>query len=651
MKFHQLTIDNFLTLSHAQVDLADRGLQLIQGVNDDDSSATSNGAGKSSMVDAICWCLYGVTARDVKGDAVVNLGAKKDCRVSLMMSNGASIYCVTRYRKHKTGKNTLSVEMMTEPATPIDLSKGTDTETQKVVEKLIGCSYEVFMAAVYSGQEVMPDLPKMKDRDLKTLIEEAAGLQRIERAYELARERMNTDKAAQAALQGRVDGFKVAVARVEGSLAEVTERVATWEAGRTVRVAETNGHITSVSHDMDVACKDRDMLTPGMLAAAAANAKIEVALADHKKIEANAAAAESTVRRAELAIDTGSLKRLAEEVKRNEDLIANAATEVKKPCTECGTVLETMTAEDYVAHRAGHLETAQNKLETAKIVARTKMAELLALRETAKLARAAVPDVTALSKEHSANRLVGDAWNKLADVYTRTANDYAALRDQLALRTTEPNPNASALTLCQKQLKEQSDSLAAALTTLDAVTKNFAISTAVVKVFGPAGVRAQILDAVTPYLNSRTADYLSALSDGEIQATWTTLTRAASGDLKEKFSIDVNHSKGGDSFAALSGGEKRKVRLSTALALQDLVASRATQPLNLWIGDEVDDALDPAGLERLMTILERRARERGTVIVISHSDLKDWCDNVTTVRKTGLWNSTVEGSLVCSSPA
>jgi len=60
----------------------------------------------------------------------------------------------------------------------------------------------------------------------------------------------------------------------------------------------------------------------------------------------------------------------------------------------------------------------------------------------------------------------------------------------------------------------------------------------------------------------------------------------------------------------------------------------------------VDDALDQAGLERLMVIMERRARERGTVIMISHNTLSDWCDQITTVRKSG-GVSTVEGSL-CS---
>ena len=166
-----------------------------------------------------------------------------------------------------------------------------------------------------------------------------------------------------------------------------------------------------------------------------------------------------------------------------------------------------------------------------------------------------------------------------------------------------------------------------------------------VEVFGPAGVRAHILDTVTPFLNAKTAEYLTALSDGNLTATWTTLGKTAKGEIREKFNIEVNSVTAGDSFGSLSGGEKRKVRLACAMALQDLVASRATKPIDLFIGDEIDHALDPAGLERLMGVLEQKAKERGTVLVISHGDLTDWIRQVMVVTKSGGY-STVSGALV-----
>ena len=647
MKFHELNIQNFLTIKGANLNLADRGLQIIQGINEDDSSASSNGSGKSSIGDAISWCLYGVTAREVKGDAVVNLDAKKDCRVSMVMSNGATRYQVTRHRKHVTGKNSLVVEVMgTEPDVALtDLSRGTDTETQKVLEKIIGCSYEVFMAAVYSGQEVMPDLPKMKDRELKTLIEEAAGLQRIERAYEVSRERMNAHKTRAELLWRQMESATADKTRAEMVLSEVTDKHDTWVSLSGERTKESQALLDVAKTLESVAKEALAVLTPRKIAAKDRSIRNESALSEHKSLESAAVLIERNLRTAELAIDAGALKRLAAIVETHKAQIVNAAEEIKKPCTECGTVLVTMSVEDYIAHKTTHLETAVNKLETAKVAARAQMAKIVALRKEAADARALIPDVSALVSENIDSAKVIDEWTREDKEVQRLSKDTVAAQNQLAMRATEPNPHGSALILAQDGVAHAAGRIAAFVTTLAAAQIELTNSTAVVKVFGPAGVRAQILDSVTPFLNARTADYLSTLSDGEITAIWTTLTKSASGDLKEKFSIDVTHAKGGDSFIALSGGEKRKVRLATALALQDLVASRATQPLDLLMLDEVDDALDPAGLERLMTLLERKARERGTVVVISQSNLKDWCDEVTIVKKTKQWHSNVEGSL------
>lgn len=647
MKFNSLIIDNFLTIKHAELYLADRGLQLIQGVNADDSSASSNGAGKSSIVDAICWCLYGETAREVKGDAVVSRAAKKDCRVTLFISNGASRYAVTRHRKHSTEKNSLQVRTVGDKPGDhgTDLSKGTDSETQKLLEKIIGSSLEVFMAAVYSGQERMPDLPRMKDRELKTLIEEAAGLQRIEAAYALARERMNTVRNEQESAGTRLSTIRVNVERGRSTKITVQEKFDAFEAGRAGRVADVVALVEASRTEVkeleeDVARSKADYEQAERLIEEA-----DEALATHKGSEATAAAAEAAALRIERSIDAGLLKRLQSDVTAVQSKIDNAATEVLKSCSACGTELKSMSVEDFVAHQTVHLEGAKKKLADAIAAAKIKVGELNEAKAKAAALRLKVPDVSALSEERrSLSAIVEAQVSKLANLL-RLKSNLAFNISSLERLKVEVNPHAASLELVSKHIEDAIASEKLAWTSLEHLNSALTAAQGVVKVFGPAGVRAQILDTVTPFLNDRTSDYLSALSDGEITATWTTLTKSASGELKEKFSIDVTHAKGGESFAAISGGEKRKVRLACALALQDLVASRASQPIDLWIGDEIDDALDAAGLERLMSILDKKARERGTVLVISHSDLKDWCDEVTTVKKEGLWTSTVEGSL------
>lgn len=650
MKFLKLKIHNFLTIGDAtELSLDGKGLVLIQGINEDDTSATSNGVGKSSIVDALCWAIYGQTARDETGDAVVNNVAKKDCYVRLLVQDGATVYRITRYRKHKEFKNQTIVEATspTEDDTTgvwVDMSKGTEKETQEVINGIMGCSLDVFMAAIYAGQEAMPDLPKMTDKQLKLLIEEAAGVERLEDAYAKAREKWSGAKTLldkhvgeKSNLEIRLHSTKVAI---EGKKIEYAD----FEATRKGRHEGYVGNAATIKAQMaaifaEIKAADEPKVR-------AEHDKLDAQLADHAKVVAGErelagklATAQGTLTRAQAAAEASK-----REAARIKGVIDNAPDEMKKPCPECGKPHTEDELAEYCAVQKDRLVAQINraKLDVSAVEAAQRI--VVAVQKELDDYRAAMPDVSEVA---SAKRVLAATLSDIAGLKGRLQvlkKDHDRNIEMAGAALVDPNPYESAVEVLEKQalvLQTAIDSVTAAISTAQ---DKVALYESCVKVFGPAGVRAHILDSVTPFLNERTADYLSALSDGNISAVWSTLSTTAKGDLKEKFNIEVENEKGAKSFKGLSGGEKRKVRLATMLALQDLVASRAVKPIDLWIGDEIDDALDPAGLERLMGVLERKARERGTVLVVSHAELRDWIDNVVTVTKKG-GLSTIEGAL------
>ena len=105
MKINRLEIDAFMAVGEVTIDLDSKGLVLIQGENEDDSSQISNGAGKSSIADALLWCLYNETARGDTGDEIVNRSLKKGTRVLAQLVDGDRVYNVIRHRKHGVHKN------------------------------------------------------------------------------------------------------------------------------------------------------------------------------------------------------------------------------------------------------------------------------------------------------------------------------------------------------------------------------------------------------------------------------------------------------------------------------------------------------------------------------------------------------------------
>jgi DNA repair exonuclease SbcCD ATPase subunit len=651
MDFLKLRAVNFLTLGDSgDLTLKDRGLILIQGVNKDDTSTVSNGAGKSSIADALCWALFGTTARGESGDSIINEKAKKGTYVSAILQDGESIYEIRRHRKDKQFKNATTITLWN-PADQYHngavgerIEKGTEKEIQNQITEIVGCNYEVFKSAIYAGQEDMPDLPKMTDKPLKMLIEKASGIERLESAYTIACRKRDDAVAAVdgstkqiGSLEAHIVNWKVSLAQAETKHAEfetsrpVTQQYWLKEAGEVADALRKNFD-TYKSLNEAALVAERD--------------KLQAVLTDHNQftvqrnelIKAESAAA--TAHRVRL----NDFERVRKQAMDASEALKNAPAAMAKPCTECGKPHTAEELDEFVAH-------TRKRVMGLAVDAGVIQSEVTDLQNKAAAASKAVEDFTGTIPDVSATsaRLA-----QVSQVLTRCAQlkhhiqrqkaDHDRLKADADKALTALNPHQSAIDMGREQLVKIEEQIASIKKGAEELIKAVEIAESVVKVFSPGGVRAQILDTVTPFLNDQTSDYLSALSDGNISAVWSTLATTTKGELREKFNIEVENATGAKTFGGLSGGEKRKVRLATMLALQDLVASRATKPIGMWMGDEIDDALDGAGLERLMTVLEQKAREKGTVLIISHESLSDWCDQIATVTKEG-GQSTVTGAL------
>jgi DNA repair exonuclease SbcCD ATPase subunit len=648
MKIKRLKVRNFLTIGNPQIELEldSKGMVLITGDNRDDTSAVSNGAGKSTIGDAICWALFGETARSdtpggpgKTGDDVVNNIIGKNCFVEVILEDDGIEFAVTRFRKHKQGKNSLNVTNETQS---LDLTKGTDRLTQELVTQIVGCSLEVFRSAIYAAQDSIPNLPGMTDKNLKEIVEESAGINRLAAAYAIAREDLKVVNYSLSQLQSQLDQVEYDLRNVSEDLESNKKLDGNYEDDIKSQISVIAGELVALSDNK------RDLQNAAMpISEEEADAKLALLSEELDKYVAHKKKADTELSKLEreyLKVDY-KFKEAYAKAKADRERIDEIKNQVGQPCGECG---KPYCEED--------LESVTKIAKKTYIESKRKVDELKVELEAAKKAHsdaaeavALLGDIPAAVAKNKANSddirdkldVVKDNARKIKSVseeitrklasstdLQKRVNPYKKIVDDLAKKEAELVQKGLEINKKITECKAQSELLAEA-----------------VKVFSPAGVRAHVIDTVTPLLNDRTAHYLSILSDGNINATWNTLTKSKSGELKEKFAIEVVNDKGSNTFGGLSGGEKRKVRIATSLALQDLVASRAIKPIELFIADEIDDAIDDAGLERLMMLLEEKAREKGTVLMISHNSLSDWCSSEMVVIKEGGF-SRVEGALV-----
>lgn len=629
MKFLTLEVENFMALANAKVELDQRGLVLIQGVNDGDSSAASNGAGKSTLMNSLMWCIYGETSHGVKGDDVLSTGHEKNCRVKVTIEDEGKRYAIIRHRKHKEFKNRLIVR-----GEDGDMTKGKDSLTQEFVERLIGASKEVFMASIYASQEAMPDLPGMSDKNLKTIVEEAAGVDRLTKAYAIARERANAAAARMETTKTKMDACLSLVESAQNELESAKTSSEAWERDRSERLDVARADLVGAEVTLTEVEMELRSLPEQIRDTENAIGKEREKLASKEEHDAKLVKVRGAITdiRASIRITENIQKEAMQRARALKVKAEEVNTKVGEPCPTCG---KAYCLEDLSTVKESFVEQARSEISQAQASATSvaKYQEHLekALKIESSLV-ASTPDVSAIiSRIEQLTKELGTLRHREKEVVAVEAL-VARARSEVDRITKETNPFLAVIKRHEESLAANKSNYGVLKTELKNIQEQALLLDKARQVYSPAGVRSHILTSVTPFLNAQTAEYLNTLSDGNIVAEWSTMESTKKGEWRDKFNISVRKIGASKTFQTLSGGEKRKVRIACSLALQDLVASRASKNIELFIGDEIDDALDTAGLERLMGILEAKARERGTVMIISHKEMKSWFRETITVE-------------------
>ena len=188
MKLRHLTLQNFARYESLDLDFPDN-LFLLVG---------SNGAGKSTIPEAICWTLYGQLIRGRGYPARSGTTAS-----TLTFEVGGQDWAISR--KRSGGKNELRLFRSAQ-----DVSGQTPTETQAKIDGLLG-PWDRFVATHVFARDFMTRFAVATDKDRKAMLEGFLGLGRFDDALSACRtDRSLQDNAAagaKAALEAQRDAL------------------------------------------------------------------------------------------------------------------------------------------------------------------------------------------------------------------------------------------------------------------------------------------------------------------------------------------------------------------------------------------------------------------------------------------------------------
>ena len=229
-KIKNITVKNFMSVGNQTqaVDFDKEHLTLVLGENVDlggDDSGSRNGTGKTTMINALSYALYGQALTNIKKENLINKTNGKHMLVTVEFEVGTQRFRIERGRKPNVLK--LFVNNTEQKAKDEDDSQGDSRETQKAIEELLGMSHTMFKHLVALNTYTEPFL-SMKAADQREVIEQLLGITLLSEKAEKLKADIKITKDAIQAETYKIEGIKTANENVQKSIDSLILKSSAW---------------------------------------------------------------------------------------------------------------------------------------------------------------------------------------------------------------------------------------------------------------------------------------------------------------------------------------------------------------------------------------------------------------------------------------
>lgn len=562
---NKIEIRNFLSIGNVTqtVYLDKDPLTLVLGENLDvpNNNGARNGVGKSTIVQAICYAIYGAALTQIKKDNLINKTNSKNMEVALEFEKNGEKHRIERGRRPGYLRWIVNNKTVNSPDT--DEAEGDSRWTQKEIERVFGMSSTLFKHIMVMNTFTEPFLA-MPIGAQRAVIEELLGITLLSLKAEKLKEKIKETKDFIREEEITIQSIKESNSRLNTAIADLERKSLIFQKDLTKSIVETTNALDSLKElDISVEIQNHKLKTQ--------IEEIERELLGYDKNKNNVSRSLTTAE-----------KRLSESKRQLSMLDENK-------CPACEQKIhdhkhETMRIE--IVNKIGLLtsEIQEHQTELSEInESLEKISEVYA-------SLGDKPEVFYSSLEEAINhKSMMESLIKELDSLQNRKNPYD---DQIeTLRVTGIQEISYEKINQLTKLKDHQEYLLKFLTSKDSF------------------IRKRIIDQNLNYLNHRLSFYLSQL---QLPHTVKFLN-----DL----SVEITELGLEFDFDNLSRGERTRLILSLSWAFRDVYESMNI-PINMLFIDElIDNGLDPAGVESALEVLKTVSRERNkNIFLISHRE-------------------------------
>jgi DNA repair exonuclease SbcCD ATPase subunit len=562
IKIKDLTVKNFMSVGNQTqaVDFGKEQLTLVLGENLDqggDDNGSRNGTGKTTIVNALSYALYGLALTNIKKDNLINKTNSKNMLVTLHFEKDGVEYKIERGRRPNILKFYINGEE--QDTDDIDESQGDMRETQKDLDDLLGMSHDMFKHILALNTYTEPFL-SMRANDQRMIIEQLLGITILSEKAESLKELIRLTKDEIQQETANIEAAKKSNEKIQQSIDSLTTRQTAWYKQQQVELEKIGKAILELqSVDIENEIEQHNKLK----VYDELNAKIKSLNKEKATLEAAISQAEKSVNKYTKEIQS----------------LAN------KTCHACEQQLQDHKHTELTDQAIKHLE------------------EATAYRDKLNA------DLTKIIKELGD---IGDINGRPKTYYDtleealKHQNNLTTLETQLVTKSEEIDPYQEQIDdLKNTAMQEISWDRVNELTSIKD-HQEFLLKLLTSK---DSFIRKKIIDQNLAYLNNRLTYYLDKMGLPHIVR------------FQNDLNVEITQLGQELDFDNLSRGERNRLILGLSWAFRDVWESLYQNINLLFIDELIDNGLDASGVEGALSVLKKMARERNkNIYLISHKD-------------------------------
>ena len=252
IEIKDLTVKNFMSVGNQTqaVDFNRQQLTLVLGENLDqggDDSGSRNGTGKTTIINALSYALYGQALTNIRRNNLINKTNSKGMLVTLHFEKNGVDYRIERGR----GPNLLKFYVNNEEQELTDESQGDSRKTQEFINDLLDMTPDMFKHIVALNTYTEPFLA-MKQNDQRAIIEQLLGITILSEKADSLKDQIKNTKELITEETLKIEAIQTANEKINDTIKNLQGTQRAWLAKKDQDIKKLNKSIQELEHlDID----------------------------------------------------------------------------------------------------------------------------------------------------------------------------------------------------------------------------------------------------------------------------------------------------------------------------------------------------------------------------------------------------------------